>query len=98
MAAGYPVPRWKRHRGRGTVNASYNRAPVDKTAHDGDVDKYAPGYTCDLSKRTQLYGMVSYTDSDNSFVGSIYNNNGAKRESVTGVQFGITHSFCFCGV
>lgn len=73
---------------RRTIGAS-----VDKTAHDGDVNKYALGYTYDLSKRTQLYGMVSYTDSDNSFVGSIYNNNGAERESVTGVQVGITHSF-----
>ena len=81
------------HIGQGTINASYNRASVDKTAHDGDVNKYALGYTYDLSKRTQLYGMVSYTDSDNSFVGSIYNNNGAERESVTGVQVGITHSF-----
>ena len=81
------------HIGQGTITASYNRASVDKTAHDGDVNKYALGYTYDLSKRTQLYGMVSYTDSDNSFVGSIYNNNGAERESVTGVQVGITHSF-----
>ncbi len=93
MAAGYPVPHGKRHRGRGTVNVSYHRAPVDKTAHDGDVSQYAPGYTYDFSKRTQLYGMISCTDSDNSFAGSICNNNGAARESVTGVQFGITHSF-----
>lgn len=79
--------------GAGTINASYNRASLDKTARDGNVNKYALGYTCDLSKRTQLYGVVSYTDSDNEYVGSLYNNNGAARDSVTGVQLGITHTF-----
>ncbi len=79
--------------GAGTLNASYNRASVDRTENDGDVNKYALGYTYDLSKRTQLYGVVSYTDSDNDDVGSLYNSNGAARDSVTGVQVGVTHSF-----
>lgn len=81
--------------GPGTLMASYNRASVDnwKNKEDGDVNKYALGYTYNLSKRTSLYGVVSYTDSDNEDVGSIYNNNGAKRESVTGFQVGMTHYF-----
>lgn len=79
--------------GPGTFNLSYNRASIDNSAHDGDANKYAIGYTYNLSKRTSIYGAISYTDSDNDFVGSVYNNNGAARESVTGFQLGMTHNF-----
>lgn len=81
--------------GASTVKFAYNRALMDGNDYlkGGNANKYALGYTYDLSKRTQLYGMVSYTDSSNDDVGSIYNNNGVASDSVTGVQFGITHNF-----
>ncbi len=79
--------------GATTLKLAYNRGSIDNSEDDGDVNKYAVGLTYDLSKRTQLYGVVSYTDSDNDFVGSIYNNNGVANDSMTGVQFGITHNF-----
>ena len=81
--------------GPGQLKLSYNRASIDNFAagKDGDVNKYAVGYTYNLSKRTSVYGVVSYTDSDNEDVGSVYNNNGAAKESVTGIQIGMTHNF-----
>ncbi len=78
--------------GAGTVNASYNRATVDGTVH-GNANKYALGYTYDLSKRTSLYAVVSYLDSDNGYVASLNNDMGAENTSITGVQFGMTHNF-----
>lgn len=79
--------------GAGTINASYNRANVDGTAHDGKANKYALGYTYDLSKRTSLYAVVSYLDSDNGYVASLNNDMGSENTSITGVQFGMTHNF-----
>ncbi len=79
--------------GAGTVNASYNRASVDGTAHDGNANKYALGYTYNLSKRTSLYAVASYLDSDNGYVASINNDMGTENTSITGVQFGMTHNF-----
>lgn len=81
--------------GPGTFKLAYNRASIDNwhAGKDGDVNKYAMGYTYNLSKRTAIYGVLSYTDSDNEEVGSIYNNNGTARESVTGIQIGMTHNF-----
>ncbi|MDL2284377.1 porin [Oxalobacter sp. OttesenSCG-928-P03] len=81
--------------GPGQFKLSYNRASIDnfKYGKDGDVNKYAMGYTYNLSKRTSIYGVVSYTDSDNEHVGSVYNNNETARESVTGFQLGMTHNF-----
>lgn len=78
--------------GAGTVNASYNRATVDGTVH-GNANKYALGYTYDLSKRTSLYAVVSYLDSDNGYVASLNNDMGTENTSITGVQFGMTHNF-----
>ena len=78
--------------GAGTVNASYNRATVDGTVH-GNANKYALGYTYDLSKRTSLYAVVSYLDSDNGYVASLNNDMGSEKTSITGVQFGMTHNF-----
>lgn len=78
--------------GAGTVNASYNRATVDGTVH-GNANKYALGYTYDLSKRTSLYAVVSYLDSDNGYVASLNNDMGTDNTSITGVQFGMTHNF-----
>ncbi|MBR7069392.1 MAG: porin [Oxalobacter sp.] len=81
--------------GASTVKFAYNRALMDGNDYlkGGNANKYALGYTYDLSKRTQLYGMVSYTDSSNDDVGSIYNNNGVASDSVTGIQVGIMHNF-----
>lgn len=81
--------------GPGQFKLAYNRGSIDNFTYgkDGDVNKYAMGYTYNLSKRTSIYGVVSYTDSDNEDVGSVYNNNGAARESVTGFQLGMTHNF-----
>lgn len=81
--------------GPGQLKFAYNRASVDnwKEGKDGDTDKFALGYTYNLSKRTSIYGAVSYTDSDNAQVGSIYNNNGTERSEVYGIQVGMTHNF-----
>ncbi len=77
-----------------TVKFSYNRGEIKSDSdYDGKVNKYALGYTYDFSKRTSLYAIVAYTDSDNNYVGEIYNNNGATEDSVTSVQLGIKHMF-----
>ena len=77
-----------------TVKFSYNRGDLESRGdYDGNMNKYALGYTYTMSKRTSLYAIAAYTDSDNDSVGSVYNTNGAERDSVTGVQFGINHKF-----
>lgn len=48
-------------------------------------------YTYNLSKRTSVYGQVSYTDYDNKATGNFYS--GINQDSVTGVQIGMTHKF-----
>jgi predicted porin len=86
--------------GPGAFKLSYNRGKIqgredvetDKDAN-GDANKYAIGYTYNLSKRTAIYSAASYTDSDNKYVGSVYNNNGAEKEKVFGLQLGMTHTF-----
>ena len=75
-----------------TIGASYNRGKVEYAGVDGKANKYALGYTYGLSKRTSVYANVAYTDSDKEIAGW-YNTNGADRDSVTGVQVGITHKF-----
>lgn len=81
--------------GPGQLNASYNYAKVDLkgTSYDGKAHKYALGYTYNLSKRTAVYGIVSYLDSDDAIIGALYSTNGVARDSTTGVQIGITHKF-----
>ncbi len=80
--------------GPNTVKFSYNRGVVESHGdYDGKANKYSLGYTYDMSKRTSLYAMVAYTDSDNDFVGEIYNSNHVADDSVTGVQLGIAHRF-----
>ena len=83
--------------GPGRLNASVNYAKVkdvqgmDWTGGSKDLFKYALGYTYNLSQRTAIYGNVAYTDYDDKQLGEFY---GAKnRDSVTGVQVGITHKF-----
>ena len=83
--------------GPGRLNASVNYARVKDVQgiadwnDTKDVFKYALGYTYNLSKRTSVYGNVAYTDFDDNKVGEFYGASG--RDSVTGVQVGITHKF-----
>ena len=77
-----------------TIGASYNRGKVEVagTGIDGSTNKYALGYTYNMSKRTSVYANVAYTDNDEEIAG-YYNLNGSNRDSVTGVQIGLTHKF-----
>ncbi len=84
--------------GPGVVKLQY--ALYDQKAIDSKANQYSLGYVYDLSKRTAVYGTVSYMDNnDNSQLGlpakSLGNgNNPALRgDSQTGVQVGIRHSF-----
>ncbi|MDR1311375.1 MAG: porin [Burkholderiaceae bacterium] len=77
--------------GPGQLDASVNYLKVDeygrRRVHFGSDDtilKYALGYTYNLSKRTSVYGFVSYTDADEGL---------ADRESTTAFQLGMTHKF-----
>ena len=94
--------------GPGRLNASFNYGRVkdvewsNNDSGHKDVKKYALGYTYDLSKRTSIYGIVAYSDYDDDQIAGFYrgeglNNNGDpasyNRDSVTGVQIGITHKF-----
>ncbi|WAW09572.1 porin [Oxalobacter vibrioformis] len=56
-----------------------------------DTYKYALGYTYNLSKRTSVYGQVSYTDFDDKATGNYYS--GLERDSIAAVQVGMTHKF-----
>lgn len=76
-----------------SIGASYNRGKVKTVGgDDGKANKYALGYTYGLSKRTSVYANVAYTDNDKEIDG-FYNLNGSEKDSVTGVQLGITHKF-----
>ena len=82
--------------GPGRLNASfqYNRVSDYVGFTNGDSKKqykYALGYTYNLSKRTSIYGNVAYSDLDDNELGAFYGYN--NRDSVTGVQVGITHKF-----
>ena len=81
--------------GPGRLNASVNYAKVkDVDGWNGDskdLFKYVLGYTYNLSKRTSIYGNVAYTDLDDNKLGDFYGYD--NRDSVTGVQVGITHRF-----
>ena len=57
-----------------------------------DIKKYSLGYEHKLSKRTTLYGMVSWSDFENGMVADFYRGS-RSNDSVTGVQVGITHKF-----
>ena len=80
-----------------TFNASYNYGKasgilLEDTA-DAKAKKYALGYTYNLSKRTSVYANVAYTDNNNTVDSWYYNGNLDARDSMTGVQFGLTHKF-----
>ena len=77
-----------------TIRASYNWGRAETEGEfDGHSNRYALGYLYSLSKRTSLYAHAVYTDNSNDGVGRIYNSNGTIQDSMTGVQFGITHKF-----
>ncbi len=81
--------------GPGRLNASAQWMEVEANggaAHisDKDIYKYGIGYTYNLSKRTDIYGMIAYTDYDDEEVAAVF---GDAEDSVTAVQVGITHKF-----
>ena len=75
--------------GPGQFNASFNHAVL---AH-----KYSAGYTWNLSRRTAVYGILSYLDAKDSAGGWLYSGGldgrGLERDSVTSMQIGMTHRF-----
>ena len=79
--------------GPGQLDASVQWMDYDAvgSASDGDIWKYALGYTYNLSKRTSAYAQVAYTDYDKKTVGNTYT--GQNRDSMTSVQIGMTHKF-----
>ena len=80
--------------GPGTLNASVQWDRLSNTtkwAGTKDAYRYALGYTYNLSRRTSLYGVVAYTDYDDEELGNVFS--GLDKDSVTGVQAGITHRF-----
>lgn len=81
--------------GAGRINASFSYMDIDHSSNwngSKDIKKYSLGYEHKLSKRTTLYGMVSWSDFENEQVADFYRGSDAN-DSVTGVQVGITHKF-----
>lgn len=81
--------------GAGRINASFSYMDIDHSSKwngSKDIKKYSLGYEHKLSKRTTLYGMVSWSDFENGQVADFYRGSSAD-DSVTGVQVGITHKF-----
>ena len=73
---------------------SYNWAQLDSDGeYDGHSNKYGLGYDYSLSKRTTLYAIFAYIDNSDGKVGRLYNTNGTESDSMTGINFGITHRF-----
>jgi len=90
--------------GPGRLNASAQWLGVEGKGTNDNIDadawKVAVGYTYNLSKRTSLYGIVSYTDWDNSYEDAKGNKHyiseafgDPAQDSTTAVQVGITHKF-----
>jgi predicted porin len=77
--------------GPGKLNASYNFAKLKHEDINENAHKYSVGYTYCLSRRTSLYGVMSYMDAKDKNIGEYYSR--LERASVTGVQFGMTHRF-----
>ncbi len=79
-----------------TINASYNHGKIEY-GKDSKANKYALGYTYDLSKRTSLYANVSYLDADDAMASIAYNTYypdlRTGHDTVTSFQVGITHKF-----
>ena len=83
---------WKLGPGRLNASAQWMEVEAEGGVHvsDKDIYKYGIGYTYNLSKRTDIYGMIAYTDYDDEEVAAVF---GDAEDSVTAVQVGITHKF-----
>lgn len=87
--------------GAGVVNAMFSYvtlkdAEVAGTAVKLDEEKarkYGLGYTYNLSKRTQIYSIVSYTDFDSKTIASFYRGVPPGGDSITSFQLGMFHKF-----
>ncbi|MDL2284158.1 porin [Oxalobacter sp. OttesenSCG-928-P03] len=87
--------------GAGTVDALFNYvelkdAKIAGTAArlgDEKARKYALGYTYNLSKRTQVYTRVSYTDFDSGAISAFYRGAAYDGESNTTFHLGMFHKF-----
>ena len=87
--------------GPGTVDAMFNYvtlkdAKVDGTAvklDEGKAKKFGLGYTYNLSKQTQLYSKVSYTDYDNKSTANFYRGVGLDNDNAYTFQLGMFHKF-----
>lgn len=94
--------------GNGRVNASVNYVKLKDTkgvtsGTNGttgsnnndltDLKTIAIGYTYDVSDRTSFYGMVARTEYEREAMAGYMRGNGSDEDSVTGVQFGMTHKF-----
>lgn len=77
-----------------TYKLAYSRGILKSDGnYDGYANKYSVGYVYSLSKRTSLYGHVTYIDNSKKEVGKIYNTNGTEQDSMTGIQLGMTYKF-----
>lgn len=77
------------------ILASYGRVK-DRTLDDADASKWAIGARYALSKRTELYADVAHIKNDKNAgftINPMGNSNGLSGYGVTGVDFGIKHSF-----
>lgn len=91
--------------GNGRVNASVNYVKLKETKGTAsgttgmnnndstDLKTIAIGYTYDVSNKTSFYGMVARTDYEREAIAGYMRGNGSDEDSVTGVQFGMTHKF-----
>ncbi|WAW09913.1 porin [Oxalobacter vibrioformis] len=79
--------------GSGQIQAGVSWGNWDDGVNDEDIWKYSLGYTHFLSKRTSLYGMVSYLDAGNAFVGKHYNFTMVEKSEIFGIQVGLRHTF-----
>ena len=81
--------------GPGTVKAQY--ASYDLKDSSNEAQQLSVGYVYDLSKRTAVYGTVSFLKNKGASAVSLAGNGlslgGASGENQTGYQVGIRHSF-----
>jgi len=84
---------WKVGPGRLNASAQWMGVEGKGVAKDLDEDvwRVGVGYTYNLSKRTSLYGIVSYTDWGSKEVGLMFDE--VEQDTTTAVQLGITHKF-----
>lgn len=87
--------------GYGEVDALFNYARLKDVKvkgtqtklDDSSIKKYALGYTYNLSKRTQLYSKVSFTDFDNKEAAAFYRGANLDDADAFTFQLGMFHRF-----